>query len=683
MDELVAYGAGEAAKKNISKFNIAIHEIWDKYTTVKQINGIPIVKPDRTTIKTEVYIIVFIDDYYIKNEIGKELYAAGYKNVFHYNDVLDLMRCQELCDEKLPVDERTFKLIELLKECTAIRDNRPSAIYSFLYNNITWISYADFNRDSYERLVNELDKQLNVETSTLREAASAFEAGVEHNKDIRFLIEIFLRHILIGGTKTKYRPLHMVDDEPYDLFAMYVAAYELINLIAGNDNHKKLDFIHDLRIIADSNLVLRAINVDILCRNGEYKQAIALARQTKKQNPNSFLCDDILYKTLVLCNYNGIAFEEPIPLDDLSDRFCWCGIDFAWCGGFDVFSGTPQMRPCFRPLQCAAMPEGDFWKSDDWIEFRKSVVDGSFKYCSKIECPNIVAGWLPIKENIEDSDLKKIFEGNYEYIPDLKELHLSYDTHCNLKCPSCRNEIKVNNINEINRLDKSYEAYLEPIIHKMRHLCLSGCGEAMISPHSRKIIMSLSKEKCPELEVELRTNATALTSESWERLGESRNLIRHIAVSIDASNKSLFEKLRYPAKWENVCNNLKFIKQLRNDSLIDMFEFHVVVQKDNIGCLYDLALMAILYDADCITYSKIINWKGMTESEYSEINPFWIDHSSHKMMVEEFDRIEQLRSDIEKGICTLVNKKFYINIHFRPDPNESYQSIRSGRIRIR
>lgn len=209
-----------------------------------------------------------------------------------------------------------------------------------------------------------------------------------------------------------------------------------------------------------------------------------------------------------------------------------------------------------------------------------------------------------------------------------------------------------------------------------KHLTLSGCGEAMISPHSKKVLQSFSKEKNPNLAVELRTNATTINPVSWNALGSGKEVIRHITASIDSSTKETFEKLRYPAKWDIVLQNLKFIQELRNSGQIDMFEFHVVIQEENVEQLCDIAKMAIHYDADAVTYSRLINWRGMSEEEYHAVNPFWHDHHSHTRLLQELKALDELRRSIE-------GKKIFINIHFVPDPDSSYDEIRMGRLKIR
>jgi MoaA/NifB/PqqE/SkfB family radical SAM enzyme len=333
-------------------------------------------------------------------------------------------------------------------------------------------------------------------------------------------------------------------------------------------------------------------------------------------------------------------------------------------------------------LQCAARPEGTFWSSDDWKEFRKSVTDGSFRYCQKLQCPNIVAGWLPRKKDCKEEWLHEIFNGNYDVIPPIEEFHFSYDEHCNLMCPSCRTERKTNTKEKNEKLDELYNKNLSIYLKHAKHLTLSGCGEAIISPHSKNVLKSFSKTENPDLVVELRTNATSINANSWSALGEGRKVIRHITASIDAADKESFEKLRYPAKWEIVLNNLEFIRRLRNNGEIDMFEFHVVVQTENVNHLCDIVKMAISYDADTVTFSRLINWRGMTEEEYYAVNPFWPDHPMHQELLDEIEKLKELRKQISEG-NTPSKKKMYINIHFIPDPDSSYDEIRTGRYKIR
>ena len=113
-----------------------------------------------------------------------------------------------------------------------------------------------------------------------------------------------------------------------------------------------------------------------------------------------------------------------------------------------------------------------------------------------------------------------------------------------------------------------------------------------------------------------------------------------------------------------------------------MFEFHVVIQEANVNELTEIAEMAISYGADAVTYSKIVNWRGMSNEEYFIKNPFFTDNEKHTELISEISRLKQLRESIQTG-QRKIGKPFFINIHFEPDPPEGYDTIRYGRIKIR
>lgn len=501
---------------------------------------------------------------------------------------------------------------------------------------------------------------------------------------LAYYFEMMLERLLTDNIKTLERPMQMLNDRPYDEFAMTAVINEILSMMLEN-SEDILNVIYLFQSLAEDSVPVLASLCHFLLKSEKYTEALDMSRLAMKKEPNSLLANETFYQVACLCKNQGICIEEPIPEYDLSERFCWSGLNFVWCGGFNHQTDMAELSPCFRPLQCAARPEGEFWSSNDWKEFRRSVMDGSFRYCQKNQCANIVAGWLPKKKDVKEEWLKKILTSDLSVIPPIEELHFSYDGHCNLMCPSCRLEFQTNTDKQNKKLDMLYEKNLKPYMGKAKHLTLSGCGEAMISPHSKKVLQSFSKKENPNLVVELRTNATTVNSVSWNSLGTGKAVIRHITASIDASTKESFEKLRYPAKWENVLRNLKFIQSLRNSGEIDMFEFHVVIQKENIHQLCDIVKMAIYYDADAVTYSRLINWREMEEDEYGDINPFWYDHPLHEELVQELKKLEKLRNDIETEQCDLTRgkKKIYINIHFIPDPNSRYDEIRMGRFKIR
>lgn len=691
--KVIAYGAGKMARKYIPhmKEKIGIYEIWDAYSDEKSISDISIVRPKKQEKDFNIPLVIFIDDRIARCNVIDFYRKKGYENIFYFRDYLELL--EEFCVyEKFDkcITTKTKDVVDrFCRQYEMIEGAYFPVLFPVLNKKLKENRIQTKQQDLNETILKErLSKIITVdrisEDSWSEVIDLFFYKKLENKFQLAYSLEAVLEKLLSNGTKTLYRPIRMADDRLYDEFAITSVVNELLIYLL-QDYDTILEIIHSFRSLAENSIPLMASEGYFMIKCGKHEDALGVARKAMKKEPNNLLANEIFYQAARVCKENGVYVEEPIPEYDLSERFCWSGLNFVWCGGFDNQTGSADFSPCFRPLQCAARPEGEFWKGDDWREFRKSVTDGTFRYCQKNQCANIVAGWLPKKADYKDGWMGEILDGDLSVIPPIEELHFSYDGHCNLKCPSCRTEIQTNTREQNENLDIMYEKNLKPYMEKARHLTLSGCGEAMISPHSKKVLQSFSKESNPDLVVELRTNATTVNPKSWEALGTGKDVIRHITVSIDASTKESFEKVRYPAKWEIVLKNLKFIQFLRNSGAIDMFEFHVVIQSENINQLLDIAKMAINYDADAVTYSRLINWREMSEEEYHEVNPFWYDHPLHDNLMRELKALEKFRNAIETDQCDLTRgrKKMYINIHFSPDPNSSYDIIRKGRFKIR
>ena len=685
-DELktaVAYGAGRIAGDQIPLFSsyVQILEVWDTYSNAPELRGVPIARPHTDGIDANENIIIFVESAAAQYEIASNLRRMGFSNIYSFQDYLRVMQTAARAGDIQITDDTVGLLTRFTGEYAVLDDSRPGVNYEIVSKRLR---SGQIKLTGGQDLADRLTKVLTVASDRAVKAVNNLtKKEIKDLFDFACCLELFLRELLADGVKTTERPLKMADDFPYDPFAVYEATKEILWSFCGK-GERAVQTIQALRCMAPRSIPLAAVESRFLSEIGRLPEALELARAAVRWEVNSLLSSENFYQIALRCKEAGIHVEEPLPNYDLSEHYCWSGLTFALCEGFDRKDGTPLFRPCFRTLQCAAAPDSADWDSDGWVEFRRSILDGSFRYCQKTQCSNLLAGWLPKKAECVHPTVRKILEGD-PIVPPLEELHFSYDTHCNLKCPSCRLEIQTNSAERSLELDMCYEQSLKPLLREAKHLCMSGCGEAIISPHSRKLLQSLNRREYPELSIELRTNVTSVTPVSWEGLGEGRTLIRHIAASIDAASKELFERLRSPAKWEAVQRNLAFIQKLRNTGEIELFEFHVVVQESNVDELMDIIRQAVQFDADAVTFSQLVNWRGMSEEEYQAINPFLPEHPKHGRLMQVIGEIAALRTEIEAGRCALTNgkKTLKLNMHAIPDPGPSYQNIRVGRLKIR
>src|SRR5574337_685764 len=81
------------------------------------------------------------------------------------------------------------------------------------------------------------------------------------------------------------------------------------------------------------------------------------------------------------------------------------------------------------------------WNSKEAQEIRRSILDGSFKYCDHSKCPFLQTIIKPVErvEDVTDEDLRMVIEKKLTILPyGPREINCSYDKSCNLSCPTCR-----------------------------------------------------------------------------------------------------------------------------------------------------------------------------------------------------------------------------------------------------
>jgi hypothetical protein len=96
------------------------------------------------------------------------------------------------------------------------------------------------------------------------------------------------------------------------------------------------------------------------------------------------------------------------------------------------------------------------WESDELKKVQESILDGSYKYCSKTQCPylsKLISGKgadsnFMLKENF---NIKNTKSGP-------KNINFAFDRSCNLSCPSCRNTAIMANGEEVEFIDKKRDA---------------------------------------------------------------------------------------------------------------------------------------------------------------------------------------------------------------------------------
>lgn len=282
------------------------------------------------------------------------------------------------------------------------------------------------------------------------------------------------------------------------------------------------------------------------------------------------------------------------------------------------------------------------WDSAEAKEVRRSVIDGSFRFCNDTLCPNLRNCSGPVKN---------VGEQEYDYYSKLADgecdsgsgfgprvLNCSYDQSCNLACPTCRKDIIQSTKKERLVNERYIENLLSSFRASLKQLLVTGSGDPFGSRHFRDMLCGDLLKSYPNINLNLHTNAQLLTRERWAKLSHLIGSIKCLEVSIDAASKEIYEINRYPGKWGVLLENMDYISLLRRENKFTYLKIDFIVQKNNWREMKDFVKLGRGWGVDCIYFSTLNNWGTFDEEEYT-------DRAVHDENHEEFLGLKELLSD--------------------------------------
>lgn len=266
----------------------------------------------------------------------------------------------------------------------------------------------------------------------------------------------------------------------------------------------------------------------------------------------------------------------------------------------------------------------ELWQSDLASEIRQSVIDGSYKYCSKEFCPYVAS------PNAPESPIKMVDEEEYAgyqlavsqpelYLPAPKTMNCAYDRSCNLQCPSCRNEIIQASKPDRDEYEVMIRKILDSFAEDLGTLYVTGSGDPFASRHLWQLLSSDISKKYPSLNFRLHTNAIKFTESRWQKMVHLHGRIEMIEISIDGGRKESYEINRYPAQWEELLERMAFVAGIRAQYPDMNLKLNYVVQANNWRDMKVLIALGNDWGVDVIKFSKIVNWGTYSPTEYRDV----------------------------------------------------------------
>lgn len=295
------------------------------------------------------------------------------------------------------------------------------------------------------------------------------------------------------------------------------------------------------------------------------------------------------------------------------------------------------------------VPIKELWNSDEAIDIRKSVSDGSYKHCDKTQCPflsrligigDVKTGPIKHKHSL-DSNIKNYIDSNDYFLNEgPKIIQLSFDRTCNYKCPSCRVDMIVANSEKIKSVNLTINEIEEAYSNSIETIYCSGTADPFASVSYRNYLRNFNPKKYPNLKnIHLHTNASMWNAEMWESMKSIHPYVKTCEISIDAGTQYTYENVtRLGGDWDNLISNLKFISTIES---LDYVKCSFVVQQSNYTEMsIFLDLMHQIFGLRVkVFFGKITNWGTFSDERFKFLQIWSSEHPEYTNFLKEFKKV--------------------------------------------
>lgn len=210
----------------------------------------------------------------------------------------------------------------------------------------------------------------------------------------------------------------------------------------------------------------------------------------------------------------------------------------------------------------------EIWHGEKAERFRTSMLDESYRYCDKNKCPYWANGTI-------DTLMVEYKVPEYP-----KWCSLSYEETCNYVCQFCRDKKYLPFKDE---KEKIYivEKELNKFIGQLDCLSANGVGELFCSPSIMNMLGNLPYLN-KDLKITLESNGSLFNEKNWKKISNLGRYDLAVAITVHSFHEDTYRFLSGTTlPVSNVVNNLRFIRKLREEEIIDHFEIATVVCERN------------------------------------------------------------------------------------------------------
>lgn len=280
---------------------------------------------------------------------------------------------------------------------------------------------------------------------------------------------------------------------------------------------------------------------------------------------------------------------KPVPKPHLKGKFCpapFTDISVDPNGDFTMCKCQLHMPFVVGNAKTTTIEQA--WNSELATAVRQSVIEGTFDYCSW-KCPGLNQLEDHVPPNIKDSKYPTW-------------LNISNDLSCNLKCPSCREQVIVEKnptvLEKQNQLIDQIVGFEQPII-------VNPCnnGEPLVSPSTMYLLKNIDQMNLKHVKLYLSTNGTLIYR--YRELIESiSDRIVGFGISIDAATEQTYQKVRGDL-WNDLMQGIRWVSTLNKPLHLSA---RFVVQGKNYHEMRDFVIMTKELGFKDVHFQLIRDW---------------------------------------------------------------------------
>lgn len=262
---------------------------------------------------------------------------------------------------------------------------------------------------------------------------------------------------------------------------------------------------------------------------------------------------------------------------------------------------------------CNSIPK--LLNSDNALAFRKSIIDGSYRYCAN-NCFMLTKEDVNVTYQAMPHQYRRYIDQKiYRLeISDIKYMTIAFDKICNLSCECCRLErFQPTDDNKAEYI-KLYRA-ASFMARYVEMIDTSLLGDVFASPYGLQFLLSLGTPDYKNVtRIRIITNGLLLTPSMWKSLQMIHSKVELVRISVDAAKPDTYRRIRGTDKFHLLCENLEYLS--KQPELKGKIILNFIIQKDNFMELYWMYKLAAKYNARA-NLQYLSNWGTYSDEVYN------------------------------------------------------------------